>query len=107
MRSVEWVPRTDLIEHNVELVSWVTIESWHVCTSKWMTSHAVLQNHSNGALQFLVCGRVIAGPVSAILLRAHEEAASEHEGTLLVVISLEKAAEGGALMKGTVGVMDL
>ena len=107
VRSVEWVPRTNLIEHNVKLVSRVTIETWHVCTTKWMTSHTVLQNHGNGALQFLVCGRVITGPVCAVLLRAHEEAASEHKGTLLVVISLKKSTEGGALMKGTVGVMDL
>ena len=51
MRTVEWVPGAELVEHDEEVVSRVSIKAWHVGASEWVTSDAVLQNHGDGAFQ--------------------------------------------------------
>ena len=103
----ERIPASDLIEHDEEVISGRTVEAWNIRSSERVSSVAELHDHRNRPLKLFIDGPVVTSPVGAKLLRTKEEAPSEHERSLGVVVSLEQTAVGGPLVERSISIVDL
>ena len=43
--SEEWIVHTQLVEHHPEILSWLTVESWDIRSTEWMSCITELQDH--------------------------------------------------------------
>jgi hypothetical protein len=103
----EGIPHTDLVKHDEKVVCWGAVEAWNVGTSERMACIAQLHDHGDRALEFLEDGAIVTSPVVSKLLGTKEEASCEDERSLRILVSLEKASVGRALMESTIGIVHL
>lgn len=103
----KWIPCTQLVELNVEIVSWFSVEAGNIRSTVRMSTQAQLEQHIDWSLELFVDCIVISSPESAILLAAKEERSCEDERTPLIIVSLHDTFVGAFLMQGTISIMDI
>lgn len=90
----EGVKDTKLVELDPEVILGHSEEARQVVAREYNSGKAQGKNHVHGEGHVRELSLRISAPHSTVALRAKEERTSQHERSLLTVISLQKAAVG-------------
>ena len=102
----EWIVDSELVELHEEVVRGNTSVAWDVVASVDNTGDGHAEELVHGELNILEVGVVAASGHNTVSLGAEEEASREKERSLLTAVTAEESLESGALLEGTVGVVD-
>ena len=94
MSSHEGVEDAELVELDPEVVLGHAEEAGQVISREYNSRDAQGENHVHGEGHVREDSLRIAAPHTAVALRAEEERTSQHERSLLTVISLQKSPIG-------------
>lgn len=107
MRSEEGEETSKLVILYEKIISCLTVKSWDVGTSEWMSSNSQLEKHIDRALYFRIHSTIVTSPEGSELLTSEEETSRKHEGSSLVIVSCQEASERTSLMKSTVSIVHI
>ena len=102
----EWHVDTELVELDEKIIRGHSRVAWNIVSSIDNTGHTHAEQHIYGKLNILKFGVVAASGDSSESLGAEEEGSGEEERSLLATVTAEETLEGGALLEGTIGVVD-
>ena len=97
---------TELVELDEEIIGRHASVAWNIVAGVNNTGHTHAEHHVNSKLNILKLGVVAASGDSSESLGAEEEGSGEEERSLLATVTSEETLEGGALLEGTIGVVD-
>ena len=102
----EGIVDTELVELDVEVILGDAGIAWNVVTGIDDTGDTEREEHVDRELDILELGVVAASGDGTVSLGSEEEGSREKERSLLTTVTTQESLEGGALLEGTIGVVD-